>query len=97
MEIWIISFNQCLTRQILPDFTGYNNPVVIEKMNKAKEIVNPQKRIQMYKDLQKIIVEDCPWIFLYHPQLGSVSRESVIGVRISPLRTVRYEDIIIEK
>ncbi|PAB59275.1 ABC transporter substrate-binding protein [Anaeromicrobium sediminis] len=79
------------------DFTGYNNPEVTEMMNKAKEIINPKKRIQMYKDIQKIIVRDTPWIFLYHPQYGYISREGVIGVRISPLGIVRYEDIIIEK
>lgn len=78
------------------DFTGYNNSEVTEMMNKAKEIVNPQKRVQMYKDLQKIIVEDSPWIFLYHPQVGYASREGVIGVRVSPLGIVRYEDIIME-
>ena len=81
----------------LTDFTGYNNSEVTEMMSKAKGIINPQKRIQMYKDIQKIIVEDTPWIFLYHPQLGYVSREGVIGVRVSPLGIVRYEDIIIEK
>lgn len=79
------------------DFTGYNNSKVTEMMDKAKEIINPQKRIEMYKDIQKIIVEDTPWIYLYHPQVGYVSREGVIGVRVSPLGTVRYEDIIIEK
>ncbi|AWK51659.1 chemotaxis protein [Clostridium beijerinckii] len=79
------------------DFTGYNKSEVVEMMNKAKGIINPQKRIQMYKDIQKIIVDDAPWIFLYHPQVGYTSREGVIGVRVSPLGTVRYEDIIIEK
>jgi ABC-type transport system substrate-binding protein len=78
------------------DFTGYNNPTVTEMMNKAREIVNPQKRLQMYKDTQKLIVNDVPWIFLYHPQIGYVSREGVLGVRVSPLGIVRYEDIIVE-
>ncbi|MCT4607307.1 MAG: ABC transporter substrate-binding protein [Marinisporobacter sp.] len=79
------------------DFTGYNNPKVTEMMNKAKEIINPKKRNQMYKDLQKIIIEDMPWISLYYPQFGYVSRKGVIGVRVSPLGTIKYEDIIIEK
>lgn len=79
------------------DFTGYTNSEVTEKMDKAKEIVNPQKRIEMYKDIQRTIVDDTPWLYLYHPQLGYVSREGVIGVRVSPLGIVRYEDIIVEK
>ncbi|WP_411680878.1 ABC transporter substrate-binding protein [Clostridium thailandense] len=78
------------------DFTGYNNKAVTEMMNKAKEVINPQKRIEMYKDIQKKIVDDAPWIFLYHPQVGYVSRKGIIGVRVSPLGIVRYEDIIME-
>lgn len=80
----------------ISDFTGYNNPEVINMMNKAKEIINPHKRVEIYKDLQKIIVNDAPWIFLHHPQIGYVSRKGIIGVKISPLGIVRYEDIIIE-
>ncbi len=78
------------------DFTRYSNSQVTSMINKAKGIVNPHKRIEMYKDLQKIIVKDDPWIFLYHPQVGYVSREGIIGLRVSPLGIVRYEDIIME-
>ncbi|MFL0267701.1 ABC transporter substrate-binding protein [Candidatus Clostridium radicumherbarum] len=78
------------------DFTGYNNSDVTSIMDKAKEIVNPQKRIQLYKETQSIIAKDCPWIFLFHPQIGCVSKEGVIGARVSPLGIVRYEDILRE-
>ncbi|NMM62492.1 chemotaxis protein [Clostridium sp. P21] len=78
------------------DFTGYSNSKVTNMMNNAKEIINPHKRIEMYKELQKIIVKDAPWIFLYHPQVGYVSRKGIIGLRVSPLGIVRYEDIIME-
>lgn len=78
------------------DFTGYDNSDVTDLMDKAKEIVNPQKRIQLYKEAQSIIAKDCPWIFLFHPQIGCVSREGVIGTRVSPLGIVRYEDVIRE-
>jgi ABC-type transport system substrate-binding protein len=79
------------------NFTGYNNPKITEMMNKAKEIINPQKRVEVYKELQKIIVKDKPWVCLYHPQIGYVSKSGVIGVKISPLGIIRYEDIIIGK
>ncbi|WP_237737326.1 hypothetical protein [Clostridium carboxidivorans] len=46
--------------------------------------------------MQKIIVNDAPWIFLYHPQVGYVFRDGIIGVRVNPLGIVRYEDIIME-
>ncbi|ERI90044.1 methyl-accepting chemotaxis protein signaling domain protein [Clostridiales bacterium oral taxon 876 str. F0540] len=79
------------------DFTGYNNSNVTEAMDKAKEIVNPQKRMEMYKNIQNIIIENTPWIYLYHPQIGYVSRRGVLGLRVSPLGIVRYDDIIVEQ
>lgn len=79
------------------DFTGYDNTEVIDMMEKAKGIINPQKRIQIYKEIQKIIINDSPWIFLYHPQLGLTSKEGVLGARISPLGIVKYEDIMLNQ
>lgn len=79
------------------DFTGYDNTEVTDLMNRAKEIVNPKKRAQMYKDIQKMIVKDAPWIFLYHPQMGWASREGVAGVKVNPLGIVRYNEIIMER
>lgn len=78
------------------DFTGYNNIDVTEAMDKAKEIINPQKRMQMYKDIQNVIIGDTPWVYLYHPQVGYVAQKGILGLRVSPLGIVRYDDIIVE-
>lgn len=79
------------------DFTGYSNETVTRMMANAKEIVNPKKRMEMYKDIQKQIVEDAPWIFLYHPMMAFAARKGVIGGRISPLGIIKYNDIIMEE
>ena len=78
------------------DFTRYDDNEVREMMDKAKVIINPQKRIDMYKEIQSKIVDDAPWIFLFHQQIGYVSKENIIGVRISPLGLIKYEDVIIQ-
>lgn len=79
------------------DFTRYDNSEVTQMMNDAKGIINPIKRMNVYKDIQGKLVNDIPWIFLYHPQIGSIAREGILGVRQSPLGLMRYEDIIMEK
>lgn len=81
----------------LTNFTCYENEEVLELMNRAREVVNPSKRVEMYKQIQRIIVEDAPWIFLYHPQQGFVAREGIMGVRLSPLGKIKYDEIIVEK
>jgi len=79
------------------DFTGYKNEEVLEEMNTAKEILNPQKRIKMYEDIQKKIINESPWIFLYHPQVAVATNAGVLGARLNPLGIVRFEDIVTEQ
>ncbi|MPN45561.1 hypothetical protein SDC9_193128 [bioreactor metagenome] len=66
-------------------------------MKRARAIVNPDKRKEMYKEIQNIIIDDCPWLFLYHPQSGNVSKKGILGVRLSSLGKIKFDDIIIEK
>lgn len=78
------------------DFTGYCNEGVLELMNSAKEILNPLKRIKVYEDIQKKIVQESPWIFLYHPQVAVATNVGVLGARLNPLGILRFEDIVVE-
>ncbi|MEG2018695.1 MAG: ABC transporter substrate-binding protein, partial [Clostridium sp.] len=81
----------------MTDFSRYNNPEVTQMMNDAKGVINPVKRMDMYKEIHKKIVNDIPWICIYHPQMGHIAREGIIGIKRSPLGLIRYEDIIMEK
>ncbi|WP_057976030.1 ABC transporter substrate-binding protein [Caloramator mitchellensis] len=78
------------------DFTRYENSKVLELMKQAREVINPQKRIELYKEIQRIIVEDAPWIFLYHPQSGLAIKDGIVGVRLSSLGKIKFDDILIE-
>ncbi|WP_029451953.1 ABC transporter substrate-binding protein [Clostridium algidicarnis] len=78
------------------DFTGYENKDVLAMMRKAKEIINPVKKTKVYEDIQNQIINDSPWIFLYHPQIAIATNPGVLGARLNPLGMVRFEDIVIE-
>jgi ABC-type transport system substrate-binding protein len=78
------------------NFSFYNNPEVLALMEKARGIINPQKRIEMYKDIQNIIIDDCPWIFLYHQQSGIVARDGVLGVNLNSLSRMKFDEIMVE-
>ncbi|KUO73459.1 MAG: chemotaxis protein [Clostridia bacterium BRH_c25] len=80
----------------MTNFSSYKNEFVTMNMNKAKEIVNPEKRTEMYKSIQHTIVDDAPWIFLYHPQSGIAFKNNIAGIRLSQLGLLKYEDIILE-
>ncbi|MBN2899720.1 MAG: hypothetical protein JXO44_13205, partial [Clostridia bacterium] len=40
---------------------GYDNKAVLEKILYAKAIINPVKKEACYKEIQDMILEDCPW------------------------------------
>lgn len=77
------------------NFTRYNNLLVKELMDNAKAIINPNKKMEIYKKIQDILVDDCPWVFIYHPKMAVVSRaDGVAGVRMNPLGIIGFEDIM---
>jgi ABC-type transport system substrate-binding protein len=77
--------------------SSYNNEAVNKKLAMANQMVHPAKRLDMYKDIQKVLVQDCPWIFLYHPHMAYASRNNISGIKMNPLGLFKYEDILMEK
>lgn len=78
------------------NFSGYDNKKVVRLMKEAREMINPQKRLEIYKEIQKIIVDDAPWIFLYHPQSGVAYQKDIIGLKLSTLGKIKLDEIIKE-
>lgn len=78
------------------NFCGYNNVEVLNLMNEAKKIINPTKRVELYKKIQNIILEDTPWILLYHPQTVFTYNKRAKNIKINTLNRMRYEDILID-
>ncbi|WP_392486270.1 ABC transporter substrate-binding protein [Haloimpatiens sp. FM7315] len=76
------------------NFTHYNNEKVNELLEEAKTILNPEKKFNIYNDIQNMIIEDYPWIFLLHPKMAYISKENLIGIKINPLGIIKYDDII---
>jgi ABC-type transport system substrate-binding protein/uncharacterized protein YukE len=77
--------------------SSYNSETVNKNMAIANQMVHPAKRLDMYKDIQRVIVEDCPWIFLYHPHMAYACRNNISGIKMNPLGLFKYEDMILEK
>lgn len=68
----------------------YNNPKVDELLEKGATEVNPQKRGEVYAQLQETIWEDAPWIFLGSDQLLSAKRKTTQGVYVMPDGTINF-------
>ncbi|SHG40715.1 hypothetical protein, partial [Asaccharospora irregularis] len=69
--------------------------LVIEKLEEAKALINPNKKLQLYREIQQIIIDDMPWISLYHPKAAVGHRKDILGLRSNPLGFINYDNIIV--
>lgn len=71
----------------------YDNPEVIELLQKAKQTRNPYIYREQLMELENRIVEDAPWIFLTNICMSYTFKNNVKGVKVHPLNTIKFADI----
>jgi ABC-type transport system substrate-binding protein len=76
---------------------GYKNPLILDKMTEAKQLINPNKKIEAYREIQDMIIEDCPWIFISHPQSSLTHHKRLDNVSLNVLGHPSYDVIMIKE
>jgi len=56
------------------NFTDYQSPKVDKLLEDARKTMDQAKRKEKYLDFQKFLAEDVPAIFLYYPEVYTISR-----------------------
>ena len=71
--------------------SNYSNPLVTEKLEAAK-LLSPatEERVQLYKDVQAIMLEDAPAVWLAEPHLIVASSQAIQGFIWRPDQINRY-------
>ena len=78
------------------NFGFYKNEEVMQGIIDAKQMIIPAKRIQKYKDIQKLILEDVPWIYLYHTKLiCAIRKNGIDNVQYFPTGALKMDNILI--
>lgn len=62
----------------------YKNPEVDKLLTQAQRISDHDKRVELYKQAQKIIMDDAPWIFVNSVLQTRVARKEVKGFALNP-------------
>jgi ABC-type transport system substrate-binding protein len=47
-------------------WTGYGNPKVDGLIDQARATVDPARRVGLYQQAERAIIDDMPWVFLWH-------------------------------
>ncbi|MBI1885062.1 MAG: peptide ABC transporter substrate-binding protein [Chloroflexi bacterium] len=72
--------------------TRYSNPEVDDLLERARVEQDPQKRLRLYRRAEEIIVQDAPWIMLFHSKVNALLKPYVKGFILAPfvMETLRY-------
>lgn len=73
-----------------PNVSYYMNPKADELMDKGGVEVDPVKRGEIYKELQEIVWDDAPWLFLGSDILLAAQRSTTEGIEMMPGGGIRF-------
>jgi peptide/nickel transport system substrate-binding protein len=66
------------------NFISYNNPQVDQLLSKGMQVVDPQQRKQIYRQVHKTLNQDLPYIFLWSLDSYSAISTRIENVTIHP-------------
>src|SRR5262249_31381974 len=65
--------------------TSYRNPQVDQLLEEARSRTDYQQRIRIYQDIEKLVLEDAPWISLHHSAFEYLYQPYVQGIQTNAL------------
>jgi ABC-type transport system substrate-binding protein len=75
--------------------TGYSNPDVDALLEEARTETDQARRLELYQQAEQLIVDDAPWVTLYHGQASYLVKPYVEGFEVPPfvIPNLRYATI----
>jgi peptide/nickel transport system substrate-binding protein len=70
--------------------TGYSNPEVDALLDQGRRTQDPEERRAIYEQVNQMIVDDAPYIYLYNPLNIQAYRPYVQGYEARPDQAIRF-------
>jgi len=82
-----------------PDAGGFNsgyysNPKVDELLEQARVSTDQDERAALYKEMQEIVHEDAPWVFVANWKQNAVTSDRVENFALEPSFLLQLEDVV---
>ncbi|MCX8071432.1 MAG: ABC transporter substrate-binding protein [Candidatus Binatia bacterium] len=71
--------------------TYYSNRQVDELLDRAASVTSSELRLELFRQVEHIVVADAPWVFLYHPRAFVMVSPRVRHFRLHPWRPPRLQ------
>lgn len=87
-----------LRSDALPDKGGFNsgyysNPKVDELVEKARSSTDQSERGKLYGEVQRIVHDDAPWLFVANWEQNAVTTAAVKGFKLQPSFLLHLKDV----
>jgi len=76
-----------------PNKTHFKNARFDQLYEQAKLEQNLEKRYALYREMDKIIVEECPVIVLFYDEVVILTQKNIKGLKADPMNTLRLESV----
>lgn len=73
---------------------SYKNPAVDALLQQSRTLANGPERVKVYQDVQKLIVDDSPWIFLIFETQMRAWQKTVSGIPQIPDVMIRFAEVV---
>ncbi|MFY0633418.1 MAG: ABC transporter substrate-binding protein [Vannielia sp.] len=82
-----------------PDKGGFNsgyysNPKVDELLESARTAVDQEERAALYKEMQTIVQDDAPWVFIANWKQNAVTNDRVENFSLEPSFLLQLEKVV---
>ena len=82
-----------------PDKGGFNsgyysNPEVDKLLEAARSATDQQERARLYKEMQAIVQEDAPWVFVANWKQNAVTNDRVENFDLEPSFLLQLKDVV---
>ncbi len=73
------------------NFTGYSNPELDALLEQGRSEADPEVRKGIYDQVQQIVIDESPYVYLYIPATVNAWQPNVHGVQARPDSAVRFK------
>jgi peptide/nickel transport system substrate-binding protein len=78
------------------NYTGYDNPKVDNLLDEARVETDDSERIKLYEEINEILWNDAPYVYLYHEQDFKAMKSNVKGFKHIADTMIRTEKVYFE-
>lgn len=76
---------------VFTNVAQYANPRVDELISQAEDLTYEPKRYELYREAERLIVDDAPWLYLFHPVSYALVQPRVSQYTVHPSLPYAYE------